>query len=236
MSTHLDLSWFEPTLYLLGLIAFLCGRSIYGARQTGLFFLGVAILVALNEHVNVFLGRYNYLWQLGREIDYFSNYTRSLGGNWIWIGVLPGYIFTGWTMGVMASYIISRTLFPRASSLLVSVFTAILVILSGFVAEDLGHINHWWEYTSAGKTLTLFDGVWAGVYIYYLFFITSLILVFEKTILEQSGFKFLEGIEKGLFKEQSQIKIYCFRMAVFGLMTCAATHLLDFLVLRPLAG
>jgi hypothetical protein len=235
MSTHLDLSWFEPTLYLLGLIAFLAGRSIYGTRQTGFFFLGVFILVVLNEHVNVFIGRYNYLWQLGRDMNYLSNYTQSIGGNWIWIGVLPGYIFTGWTMGVMASYIIIKTLFPRARALYVSIFTAILVILSGFVAEDLGHINQWWEYTSIGKTLSIFDGVWGGVYVYYLCFITSLILVFEKTIIRKEHFRFLEGIEKALFKKDSEIKIYCFRMGVFSILTCAVTHLFDLIVLKPFA-
>src|SRR4030042_4856606 len=104
MSIHIDISLLEPCLYVLGAICFLAGRSIYGTRKTGLFFLGVVILAGFNEHINTFLGRYNYLWQLGRDMHYFSNYTQSLGGNWIWIGVLPGYFFPAWFMACMFCY------------------------------------------------------------------------------------------------------------------------------------
>ena len=62
---HIDISLMEIALYVIGAICFFAGRSIYGTRQTWLFFLGVAIVAGFNEHVNTFLGRYNYLWQLG---------------------------------------------------------------------------------------------------------------------------------------------------------------------------
>ncbi len=235
MNTQIGISFFEPCLYVFGLICFLTARSVYGARETGLFFLGVVILAGFNEHVTTFLGNYNYWWQLPRDMHYFSNYTESLGGNWAWIGVLPGYFFPAWFMACMFCYTITKVLFPNVRPLFTAVLTAVLVTVNGFVAENLGQINQWWQYTSQGKTFTFWDGVWGGVFVYYICWIGSLILVFEKTILRKEDFGFLKGIETAWFKQDSKIKIYCFRLGVFSILSAAAIHIFDFVILRTLA-
>lgn len=236
MDIHIGLYVFEPCLYVLGLVCFLAGRSVYGTRETGLFFLGVVILAGFNEHITVFLGNYNYWWHQARDMGYFSNYTQSLGGNLAWIGVIPGYFFPAWFMACMFSYTITRVIFPNARPLFTAMFTAIQVTVLGLVAENLGQINLWWEYTSQGKSLTFWDDVWGGVFVYYIFWIASLILVFEKTVIKKEDFGPLKRIETALFKENSEIKIYCFRLFVFSILSSAATHLLDYIILRPFAA
>jgi hypothetical protein len=232
---HIDVWVLEALLYLLGAGCFLVGRSIYGSRETGLFFLGVVILAGFNEHVTCFLGKYNYLWHLSRDVGYFSNYAQSLGGNWVWIGVLPGYFFPGWFSGCLCSYTITRVLFPNASTVLRAIVTSLQVIIVGLVVENLGQINHWWEYTSQGKTLIFWDGVWGGVFIYYLCWIGSLVLVFERTVLEKKDFGFLRAIEKRACKT-SPLGTYCFRLFVFSILSAIVTHLFDWIVLQPFAA
>ena len=233
---NIDIAIVEAGVYVLGLISILMGQKIYGLRETGLFFLGVVILAGVNEHITVFLGHYNYLWHVGRDLAYFSKYNESLGGNWAWIGVLPGYFFPGWFTLCIGSYTVAKVLSPESKTVLRASLTAIQVIMFGLVVENLGFISHWYEYTSAGMTLTFWDGVWGGVYVYYFCWIGSLVLVFEKTILEKGEFSFLKGIEKRLFRVKGEIKLYCFRLVVFSLISSAITHSFDLFVMRPIGN
>jgi hypothetical protein len=230
---HIHISILEIGNYVLGLIAFLLGRRIYGARETGLFFLGVVILAGITEHITVFLGHYNYLWHLGRDLAYFSNYNESLGGNWAWIGVLPGYFFPGWFTLCIGSYTIATVLIPDKHVFSRAALTAGQVIMFGLVVENLGFISHWYEYTSKGMTLTFWDGVWGGVYVYYFCWIGSLVLVFEKTVINKSDIGFLRGMESRLFKKYGEIRIYCFRLVVFSLLSSVIIHGFDMLALQP---
>lgn len=230
----IDLSIVEAGDYFIGLICFWLGGKIYGYRQTGLFFLGVVILSGITEHLTVFLGHYNYLWHLARDTHYFSNYRQSLGGNWAWIGVLPGYFFPGWFALVIGSYTIATIMIPDQRTIFRAVFTAVQVILFGLVVENLGFLNHWYEYTSRGMTLTFWDGVWGGVYVYYFCWIASLVLVFEKTVVEKKDMYLLKGIEKRIVRGKGEIKLYCFRLVVFSAVSFAATHLFDLFILQPL--
>ena len=231
---HIDISVFEAFLYVLGLFGFLTGRTIYGTRNTALFFLGVFVLAGFNEHVNCFLGHYNYLWHRSRDLHYFSKYAHSLGGNWLWIGVLPGYFFPAWFFACICAYTITGVVLPKASTNVKAVATAIQIILIGLVAENLGQINQWWEYTAQGKSLTFWDGVWGGVFVYYFCWITSLVLVFERTIIQKGDFAFLRTIEGRLFR-QSTLGVYCFRLIVFSALSALVTQLFDRIVLQPLA-
>jgi hypothetical protein len=235
MDIHIGISLFEPAVYILGLVCYLAAKTVYGKKEAGLFFLGVVIVAGFNEHVTTFLGNYNYFWQLPRDMHYFSKYTESLGGNWAWIGVLPGYFFPAWFMACMFAYTVSKGLFPNARPLFTAFVTGALVTVNGLVAENLGQINQWWQYTSVGRSFTFWDGVWGGVFVYYMCWIGSMVLVFEKTLVTKEGFRWLKGIESALFKEESEIKIYCFRLGVFSILSSAATHIFDYIILRPLA-
>ncbi len=233
---HIPVWMFEPFCFVFGAIIFCAASYIYGIQKTWLFLLGVAVVAGFNEHVNIFMGNYNYYWHSSpRDFAYFANYTKSLGGNWAWIGVLPGFFFPGWFMVCMMCYTITRNLFPNGSPFLIAVGTSLQITMMGFVGENLGLINHWWEYTSRGKFLTFWDGIWGGVFVYYIFWVTSLIFVFEKTIIKNEEISFIKKFERALFKESNELTIYCFRLVIFSIISSSLVRIFDVIVLQPFA-
>ncbi len=216
-------SWvLEVVLYGFFLLMLREGRLVLGRERTSIFLWGSILWTGIIENAMVILGGYDYF----AYADYYSFGGKLIDGyaGWVaWILVVPLAICIGWFLLSLPALIISlRILGDRRSIWLKAAFAGLMLVSFDMLLDPISVVNEWWRWTSPSYYLR---GVTLGNYIGWFFLLFFFGAVFERTVLQKGGFRWLSGIERWVFRtdtmdlsgmETRRIgKIFYFRLMAF---------------------
>ncbi len=216
-------SWvLELVLYGFFLLMLREGRLVLGRERTSIFLWGSILWTGIIENAMVILGGYDYF----AYADYYSFGGKLIDGyaGWVaWILVVPLAICIGWFLLSLPALIISlRILGDRRSIWLKAAFAGLMLVSFDMPLDPISVVNEWWRWTSPSYYLR---GVTLGNYIGWFFLLFFFGAVFERTVLQKGGFRWLSGIERWVFRadtmdlsgmETRRIgKIFYFRLMAF---------------------
>jgi len=210
--------FFLPLVYLVMRDA----RLVYGRERASIFFWGSILWTGTIENLAVMMGAYDYFA--------YSNYYSFGGkliegyGGWVaWILFVPVSICLGWFFLSYPAMMISIRLLGDKGNIWLKAAVAGLILVSyDLFFDPLAVVNQWWRWTTPALYIR---GVplsnWMG-WFFLLFFFGAL---YERTVLQRKGFKWLSRIERLLFRTDTSDlsdmnmgkvgRVFYFRLAAY---------------------
>jgi hypothetical protein len=216
-------SWvLDGILFVFFLLMLREGRLVLGRERTSLFLWGSILWTGIIENVMVILGGYDYF----AYADYYRFGGRVIdgyGGWFSWVLFVPLAICLGWFLLSLPALIISiRILGEKRSIWIKAAFAGVMLVSFDMLLDPISVVNEWWRWTSPGFYLR---GVTLGNYVGWFFLLFFFGAVFERTVLQRGGFRWLRGIEARVFRtdtldlasaDTGQLgRIFYFRLAAF---------------------
>jgi uncharacterized membrane protein len=201
-------SWqYDLVFLLIGYLMLVEGRKIYGRQEASIFLWGSLLWTGIIENINTMTGYYDYFayanyygWG-GKLIDGY--------GGWVaWILFVPLAACIGWFLLSFPAFMISQQL-GRLNIWLKSAFAGAILVSFDIFFDPMAVVNEWWRWTGPGFH---WHGVPIGNWIGWFFLLFFFGAVFERTVIERGGFRWLKGIERLLFRDDtldlSRMNIY----------------------------
>ena len=140
-----------------------------------------------------------------------------------WALFVPLAICLGWFLLSLPALLISIRILGEGRSIwFKAAFAGVMLVSFDMLLDPISVVNEWWRWTSPGFYLR---GVTLGNYIGWFFLLFFFGAVFERTVLQKGGFRWLARIEGKLFRtdtmdlsemETRQIgKIFYFRLMAY---------------------
>ena len=193
-------SWiYDIIFYVFFLLILWEGRNLIGKEKTGLFLWGSLIWTLAVENAMVVTGAYDYFS--------YANYY-SLGGKLItgypgwtcYVLFVPLSISLGWFLLSFPAFIISDRLLPDKNIWLKASVAAVMLISLDLLLDPISVVNEWWRWTMPAY---YFRGVSIGNYIGWFFMLFYYAAIYERTVVERGGFRWLERIERIIFRRNT---------------------------------
>ncbi len=215
-------SWVYDLVFILFTLLMLReGRIIYGRIPANTFLWGSLIWTGIIENMNVMVGGYDYF----AYADYYSFMGHRIEGygGWVsWILFVPLSACLGWFLLSFPAFMISERLFGQRSIWLKSSFAAVLLVSFDLFYDPMAVVNEWWKWTTPGF---YFHGMPIGNSIGWFFLLFFFAAVFERTIIQKRGFKWLKKIERLIFRadtsdlsgmdEYKRARVFYFRLLAY---------------------
>jgi hypothetical protein len=187
----------EVILYTFFILMLREGRLALGREPTSIFLWGSILWTGIIENAMVILGGYDYFGYAnhyhfgGKLIDGYAGY-------WAWLLFVPLAICLGWFLLSLPAMLISIRLLGEKRSIWVkATFAAVMLVSFDMLLDPISVVNEWWRWTSPGFYLR---GVTLGNYIGWFFLLFFFGAVFERTVLQKGGFRWLSGVEARVFR------------------------------------
>lgn len=216
-------SWvLEVVLYGFFLLMLREGRLVLGRERTSIFLWGSILWTAVIENAMVMLGGYDYF----AYADYYRFGGRVIEGyaGWLsWVLFVPLAICLGWFLLSLPALLISIRILGEGTSIWIkAAFAGVMLVSFDMLLDPISVVNEWWRWTSPGFYLR---GVTLGNYIGWFFLLFFFGAIYERTVFQKRGFRWLSGIEGRIFRtdtmdlsdlEAGRIgKIFYFRLVAF---------------------
>ncbi len=198
------------------------GRIVMGREKTSIFLWGSLLWTGIIENLMVMLGSYDYF----AYANYYTFGGKLINGyaGWSsWVLFVPLCICLGWFLLSFPALVISTRLLGEKTSIWTkSAFAAIFLVSFDMLMDPISVVNEWWRWTAPGYYLR---GVTVGNYLGWFFLLFFFGAVFERTVMQQKGFRGLSTIERLIFQTNTLDlsttplrtirKIFYFRLMVF---------------------
>ena len=216
-------SWvLEGVLFIFFLLIYRESRLIIGKEKASIFLIGSLFWTGIIENLMVMLGGYDYF----AYANYYTFNEKLINGyaGWcFWVLFVPLCICLGWFLFSFPALIISiRLLGDKTNIWIKAALSGLFLVSFDMLLDPVAVVNEWWRWTSPGYYLR---GVNVGNYLGWFFLIFFFGAVFERTVIQLKGFKWLSYIEKAIFnidtKDLSSTpvniigRIFYFRLLVF---------------------
>lgn len=216
-------SWvLDVTLYVFFLLMLREGRLALGRERTSIFLWGSILWTGIIENVMVILGGYDY-FAYADHYRFAGKVIDGYAGWFSWVLFVPLAICLGWFLLSLPALLISLRLLGEKSSIWVKAsFAGLMLVSFDMLLDPISVVNEWWRWTSPGFYLR---GVTLGNYIGWFFLLFFFGAVFERTVLQRQGFRWLAGIERRVFRADTMDlaemetrrlgRVFYFRLAAF---------------------
>jgi hypothetical protein len=190
-------SWqYDLVFFVFSFLMLREGRKIYGRQQASIFLWGSLLWTGIIENVNTMLGAYDYFA--------YANYY-SFGGQWIqgyggwvsWILFVPLAACLGWFLLSFPAFMISDQLLGEKNIWLKSTFSALMLVSWDVFYDPMAVVNEWWRWTGPGLH---WHGVPIGNWIGWFFLLFFFGPLYERTVVQRKGFRWLAKVERLLFR------------------------------------
>lgn len=199
-----------------------CGFAVIGKERTLIFLLGTFLWTGVIENLFVMIGGYDYsAYTNFRSID-----SPAIEGGSDWflkLPFVPAAIALAWFVITLSALIIARQILREehgvwARALLAGVFCVSLDMM----IDPIAAANGWWRWTHPS---IYFHGVPASNYIGWFFLVFFFAAVFERTVIDRKGFRWLRPLEAFVFRADTadlsglrggkMWAFFCFRLLAF---------------------
>ena len=191
-------SWVLELFFLpLAYLVLRDARIVYGRERANIFLWGSILWTGIIENLAVMLAAYDYF----AYANYYSvggQLIKGYGGWVAWIVCVPLTICLGWFFLSFPALMASIRLLGEKRNIWLKAACAGLILVSYDVFFDpLAVVNEWWRWTTPALYI---HGVplsnWIG-WFFILFFFGA---VYERTVLQLKGFRWLSRIERLVFR------------------------------------
>ncbi|MBN1613236.1 MAG: carotenoid biosynthesis protein [Deltaproteobacteria bacterium] len=193
-------SWqYDLVFFSFAFLILVEGRKIYGRQAAGIFLWGSLLWTGIIENINSMLGAYDYF----AYANYYSFGGKPIQGygGWIsWILFVPAAACIGWFLLSMPAFMISDHLIGKRNIWLKSTFAALMLVSWDVFYDPMAVVNEWWRWTSPGF---YWHGVPLGNWIGWFFLLFFFGAIYERTIIERRGFRWLSKAERLLFRSDT---------------------------------
>ena len=216
-------SWvLDLVLWTFFLLMLREGRLVLGRERTSIFLWGSILWTGTIENLMVMIGSYDYF----AYADYYSfggKVIEGYGGWCAWLLFVPLVVCMGWFLLSMPALVISiRVLGQNTSIWLKALLAAVMLVSFDMLLDPISVVNEWWRWTSPGL---YFRGVPVNNYIGWFFLLFFFGAVYERTVIQLKGFRWLSRIEELVFRlntmdlsgvgTQRLAKVFYFRLIMF---------------------
>jgi hypothetical protein len=216
-------SWVLDTVLLVFFLLMLReGRLALGRERTSIFLWGSLLWTGVIENAMVMLGGYDY-FAYANQVHFGGRVIQGYGGWVSWILFVPLVICLGWFLLSLPALLVSRRIIgERRSIWLKAAFAGVVLVSFDMLLDPISVVNQWWRWTSPGFYLR---GVTFSNYIGWFFLLFFFGAVYERTVLQRRGFRWLSGLERRIFRTDTLDlsgfdlarvgRIFYFRLIVF---------------------
>jgi hypothetical protein len=193
-------SWMYDIIFMIFFLLVLWeGRKLLGREKTSLFLWGSLLWTFTVENLMVINGAYdyyayaNYYTVGGKLITGFSGWSCS-------VLFVPLSISVGWFLLSFPAFVISDRLLSNRNIWLKAAVAAVMLVSLDMLLDPISVVNEWWRWTVPGFYLR---GVSIGNYIGWFFMLFYYAAIYERTVVEHGGFKWLRPLEKLIFRKNT---------------------------------
>ncbi len=219
---HIE-SWvFELLSIPVFLLVLREARIIYGREKASIFLWGSILWTATIENMNVIVGGYDY-FAYANYYSFGSKLIEGYGGYTAWILFVPLVVCVGWFILSFPAFLISIRFFGEKSSIwLKAAFGGIILVSYDVLFDPIAVVNEWWRWTMPALH---WHGVPIGNWMGWFFLLFFFAAVYERTVIQQKGFRWLSWIERLIFRTDTSNlskmetrrvgKVFYFRLIAF---------------------
>ena len=186
----------EIELFIFFVLILREARIVFGRERANIFLWGSILWTGIIENLMVILGGYDYF----AYADYYrfsGQVIKGYGGWFAILGVVPLCICLGWFLLSVPAFVISDRLLRKSNIWVKSAFAGVILVSFDMLLDPISVVNQWWRWTSPGFYLR---GVTINNYVGWFFLLFFFGAVFERTVLQLKGFRWLSGIERRIFR------------------------------------
>ena len=210
--------FFLPLAYLVLREA----RIVYGREKASIFLWGSILWTGIIENVAVMMGAYDY-FAYANYYSFGGQLIRGYGGWVSWIFFVPLMVCLGWFFLSFPAFMVSIRLFGEKRNIWLKAACAGFMLVSYDVFFDpLAVVNQWWRWTTPALYI---HGVPISNWIGWFFILFFFAAVYERTVLQRKGFRWLSGIERLVFRTDTSDltgmdiwrvgRVFYFRLAAY---------------------
>ena len=190
-------SWqYDLVFFFFAFLMLREGRKIYGRQEASIFLWGSLLWTGIIENVNTILGAYDY-FAYANYYSFGGKLIQGYGG-WIsWIVFVPAAACIGWFLLSLPAFMISGELLGKRNIWLKSTFAASMLVSWDVFYDPMAVVNEWWRWTAPGF---YWHGVPIGNWIGWFFLLFFFGAIYERTVVQRRGFRWLSGAERLLFR------------------------------------
>jgi uncharacterized membrane protein len=193
-------SWIFDLIFGIFFILILWeARKMLGREKTSLFLWGSILWTLTVENIMVALGNYDYF----SYANYYTFGGKLIDGypGWVcFVVFVPLNISLGWFLLSFPAFVMADRVLANRNIWLKSTLAAVMLISFDLLMDPISVVNEWWRWTGPGYYLR---GVNIGNYIGWFFMLFYFSAIYERTVVERGGFKWLRPLEKLFFRNNT---------------------------------